>query len=32
MEKRPRLLFCLLMDLVGYASYALPFLGEWGDL
>jgi hypothetical protein len=26
------LLFCLLMDAIGYATYAVPFLGEFGDL
>ncbi|HMO32706.1 MAG TPA: hypothetical protein PKE63_01060 [Lacibacter sp.] len=30
--RRPTLLFCLLMDLIGYASYTLPVLGEFGDL
>lgn len=29
---RPSLLICLLMDLIGYASYAVPVLGEFGDL
>jgi hypothetical protein len=26
------LIFCLLMDFIGYASYALPILGEFGDI
>ena len=26
------LLFCILMDLVGYATYAVPVLGELGDI
>lgn len=26
------LLFCVLMDLVGYATYTIPFFGEFGDL
>ena len=26
------LLFCLVMDAIGYATYAVPFLGELGDL
>ena len=26
------LFFCLLMDAIGYATYAIPFLGELGDL
>jgi hypothetical protein len=32
MKKQPGLLFCLLMDLIGYATYLLPFIGEWGDI
>jgi hypothetical protein len=28
----PSLAFCLLMDLAGYASYALPVLGEFSDI
>lgn len=31
-RKQPSLLFCILMDLVGYATYAVPFLGEFGDI
>jgi hypothetical protein len=30
--KNPTLLFCLLMDFLGYATYALPFFGEFLDL
>lgn len=30
--KRVSLVFCLLMDAIGYASYALPFFGELGDI
>lgn len=26
------LLFCVIMDLLGYATYAVPFIGEFGDL
>ncbi len=26
------LLFCLLMDLIGYANYILPGLGEFSDI
>ena len=26
------LLFCIFMDLVGYATYAVPVLGELGDI
>lgn len=33
MNKRPvSLLFCVMMDLVGFASYAVPALGEFADL
>ena len=28
----PSLVFCLLMDLLGYATYAIPFFGEFGDI
>ncbi|HEX2846963.1 MAG TPA: hypothetical protein VHN59_10475 [Chitinophagaceae bacterium] len=28
----PSLLFCLLMDAAGYLTYAIPVLGELGDL
>ncbi|MFI5128568.1 MAG: hypothetical protein ACHQFX_01195 [Chitinophagales bacterium] len=30
-KRRPSLLFCILMDLIGYASYSVPFLGEVAD-
>lgn len=26
------LIFCVLMDILGYATYAIPFLGEFGDI
>jgi hypothetical protein len=32
LKKQPSLLFCLLMDVIGYATYLIPFLGEFGDL
>lgn len=32
MQKQPSLAFCLLMDLIGMATYAVPFFGEFGDL
>ncbi|MGC3978784.1 MAG: hypothetical protein QM751_11475 [Paludibacteraceae bacterium] len=32
MQKLPKLSFCILMDLLGVATYALPFWGEWGDI
>lgn len=28
----PSLVLCLLMDFIGYASYAVPFFGEFLDL
>ena len=31
-QKTATLLFCILMDLIGYATYSIPFLGEFGDL
>jgi len=29
--KKPSLLFCISMDLIGMASYVVPALGEWSD-
>ena len=29
--KQPSLLFCILMDIIGYATYSIPVLGEVGD-
>jgi hypothetical protein len=26
------LIFCVLMDILGYATYAIPILGEFGDI
>ena len=26
------LIFCVLMDILGYATYAVPVLGEFGDI
>jgi hypothetical protein len=31
-KHQPSLIFCIAMDLVGYASYAVPFLGEFADI
>ncbi len=31
-KEQPSLLFCLLMDLAGYATFAIPGIGEFGDL
>jgi len=32
MKKQPSLVFCLLMDLIGYTTYLIPGLGEFGDI
>lgn len=32
MKRQPSLLFCILMDLVGYSTYAIPALGEFADI
>ena len=32
MKRQPSLIFCILMDLVGYATYAIPVLGEFADI
>jgi hypothetical protein len=31
-NKTGSLLFCILMDLVGYATYSIPLFGEIGDI
>ncbi len=31
-RKQSSILFCILMDLVGYITYAIPGLGEFGDI
>lgn len=31
-KKMPSLAFCLVMDLLGYATYSIPFLGEFLDV
>ena len=31
-QKNTSLLFCIVMDLIGYATYAVPVLGEVADL
>jgi hypothetical protein len=30
-NKLPKLWLCLLLDMVGMASYFIPIWGEWGD-
>ena len=32
MRKQPSLLFCILMDVIGYFTYAIPVLGEFADI
>jgi hypothetical protein len=32
MKRQPSLIFCILMDFVGYATYAIPGLGEFADI
>ena len=29
---KPSLIFCIIMDMIGYASYAIPVLGEISDI
>jgi hypothetical protein len=31
-QATPSLLLCLVMDLLGYATYAIPGIGEFGDI
>jgi hypothetical protein len=31
-KQQSSLLFCILMDVIGYATYAVPFLGEFADI
>jgi hypothetical protein len=31
-RRKPSLIFCIVMDMIGYASYAIPFLGEIADI
>ncbi|MDX2045924.1 MAG: hypothetical protein SFU87_04010 [Chitinophagaceae bacterium] len=30
-KQQTSLIFCILMDVIGYATYAVPVLGEFGD-
>lgn len=32
MKTSPSLLLCIVMDIIGYATYSVPVLGEFGDL
>jgi hypothetical protein len=31
-KQQPSLTQCIVMDILGYATYAIPFIGELGDL
>ena len=31
-KTQPSLIFCILMDIIGYATFALPGIGELGDI
>lgn len=31
-RREPSLIFCVGMDLIGYVTYAIPFLGEIADI
>lgn len=32
MKLKPSLVFCIFMDIVGVATYAIPVFGEWIDI
>jgi hypothetical protein len=32
MSNKPSLTLCIVMDIIGYATYAIPILGEIGDI
>jgi len=31
-NKQPNLALCIILDMIGYASFSIPFLGEFSDL
>ncbi len=31
-KKQPSLVICIIMDVLGYATYAIPGIGELGDI
>jgi hypothetical protein len=31
-KREPSLIFCVLMDIIGFATYSIPILGEFGDI
>ena len=32
MKKKPSIFLCIVMDVLGYATYGLPVIGEMGDI
>ncbi len=32
MKQKPSFIICILLDAIGYISYAFPLIGEWGDI
>lgn len=32
MDKQPSLIFCIVMDVIGFATYAIPGVGEFADI
>ncbi|HWZ23493.1 MAG TPA: hypothetical protein VNW06_12610 [Cytophagaceae bacterium] len=32
MKKKPPLILCIVMDIIGYGTYVLPVMGEFGDI
>jgi hypothetical protein len=31
-KRQPSIVFCVIMDLLGYATYSIPVLGEFADV
>ncbi len=31
-RRQPSLVFCIIMDMIGYATYAIPLFGEFADI
>lgn len=31
-NKQPNLALCIILDIIGYASFSIPFLGEFSDV
>ncbi len=32
MKQQPSLIFCIVMDIIGYTSYLIPLIGEFSDV